>query len=1009
MKVDTTTSNAGRPETLARHRDPESTAPDDPRVVVPQLKPKPPHHANQGKKGLFDVMGSLAYYYYSGESGDGFGAGHVAGPGGFGRGPPQRSRGIPAGADSEVYDVDGHQLTVAVAVAPHGPFGIMEQIETQVSDLRYLSQAPAATPSGSSSGPVAAYETPQPNVHQPPTSPGSASVGDNSAPSVGASNANNKRKSVDEGSMSGKQTRSKRNRVSCFVAAEIEEEDVHAGDAGDDTLRFLAVPCILRCVAFRFDALRLAMSSSYAMPMHPVCDAASMVLVSSTVSLRIAISSSPVPILSLARCPRRINQADHLRVSLSQQYISIACNECKRRKIKCNGETPCQRCGNLNLNCLYAPNCCSNNFKDSDDFKLVTNQIGRLQDEVNWLHQNVKVLQSDPNRLAPLGDRPLHIGSSTVAASPAQSSSSLNRVDLTHSRYGSFRGPTSMAYSLDVANSTISNMGYRGINGDGDDHGGPADDVGLAMNHGPSDPLLDFDKDEMVRLCRLHDEEIGIMYPVINVQTVITHAKNLSTFLETSRNQRSIHMLNDEKTMQLKIIMCCALVVEEHGHSEKAIRLYNSMENVLNRKLMAEASEVASLPLLALVAGYRFLSNDEVLAWRVMGQVARLCLELGIHQRTGLMKIQDEEERKNALNSFWSAYVLDRRWAFGTGLPFVVQDEEIDAQLPFPDEYPYLVAMITYSRIGAKVWRQVSHFGPVLARDLRQAEIENLDQDILQWYEIVPEEVKVRNWDKEKQMTSTPSYNLQRLRIWTYLRLNQMRIWLYTPVLHSATSIMANPVQSQRVVDLAKDTIRYLSHLNSTTNLYRRVQVFYHQFLTSAIAVVFLASVHAPVRFSAVCREEFYIGLELVKDLSAKSWVSQRLWRTIRSLKDVAPRFGLNPEDDPQSTAALGMIGLARGHMDPNNNNNNNNNQGGFQKPNMPGQQSPPDSGAHNGARLQSEMSRMFEGYVGLNGFQFGSNEEVQQQQQNPDMQTSDTGGVYGADGTVFAQFREMY
>lgn len=84
--------------------------------------------------------------------------------------------------------------------------------------------------------------------------------------------------------------------------------------------------------------------------------------------------------------------------------------------------------------------------------------------------------------------------------------------------------------------------------------------------------------------------------------------------------------------------------------------------------------------------------------------------------------------------------------------------------------------MITYSRIGAKVWRQVSHFGPVLARDLRQEELENLDQEILGWYEIVPEEVKVRNWGKDKNMTSTPSYNLQRLRIWTYLRLNQVSL-----------------------------------------------------------------------------------------------------------------------------------------------------------------------------------------------------------------------------------------
>lgn len=244
-----------------------------------------------------------------------------------------------------------------------------------------------------------------------------------------------------------------------------------------------------------------------------------------------------------------------------------------------------------------------------------------------------------------------------------------------------------MAYSLDVANNTISNMGYEGI-GDGDETPSqqPFKDLSVPTGDrtGVTDPLLEFDQDEMVRLCRLHEEEVGIMYPVLDIQAVISHAKSLSAFIDSLRNQRPLENLNDEKTLQLKMVMCCALVVEEHSHSEKAVRLYESMEAVVNRKLMADVSTVSSLPLLALLAGYRFLSNDEILAWRVMGQVTRLCLELGIHRYNGLMKIKNEQERKNALISFWSAYVLDRRWAFGTGLPYVVQDNDIDPQLPLP-------------------------------------------------------------------------------------------------------------------------------------------------------------------------------------------------------------------------------------------------------------------------------------------------------------------------------------
>lgn len=147
----------------------------------------------------------------------------------------------------------------------------------------------------------------------------------------------------------------------------------------------------------------------------------------------------------------------------------------------------------------------------------------------------------------------------------------------------------------------------------------------------------------------------------------------------------------------------------------------------------------------------------------------------------------------------------------------------------------------------------------------------------------------------------------------------QIRIWLYTPVLHSASSIANNAELAQRAVDLSNETIQYLSILNSHTDVYRRIQVFYHHFLTSAIAVLFLASTHAPLRFSAQCREEFHMALELIKDMSAKSWVSQRLWRTVKSLEAYAPRLGLLQDDDPRQreSVALTMAGMARGGQAP--------------------------------------------------------------------------------------------
>jgi len=82
--------------------------------------------------------------------------------------------------------------------------------------------------------------------------------------------------------------------------------------------------------------------------------------------------------------------------------------------------------------------------------------------------------------------------------------------------------------------------------------------------------------------------------------------------------------------------------------------------------------------------------------------------------------------------------------------------------------------MITYSRLGARIWKLVDYFEPAVIRDLKREDFERLDEEILHWYETVPEEVKINNFGKELPLPSTPSYNLQRLQIWTRLRLNQV-------------------------------------------------------------------------------------------------------------------------------------------------------------------------------------------------------------------------------------------
>ena len=95
------------------------------------------------------------------------------------------------------------------------------------------------------------------------------------------------------------------------------------------------------------------------------------------------------------------------------------------------------------------------------------------------------------------------------------------------------------------------------------------------------------------------------------------------------------------------------------------------------------------------------------------------------------------------------------------------------------DEYPYLVAMISYSKLAAKIWKLVDYFEPALIRELKAHDIEVLDRAILDWYDSVPESIKLASLDPEYiPVPSGPQheYDLQRLQVWTRLRLNQVRI-----------------------------------------------------------------------------------------------------------------------------------------------------------------------------------------------------------------------------------------
>lgn len=320
------------------------------------------------------------------------------------------------------------------------------------------------------------------------------------------------------------------------------------------------------------------------------------------------------------------------------RYVSIACNQCKRRKIKCNGETPCQRCGNLNLECVYAPNCC-NGFKDSQEFKDMSQHISMLQDQVNALWETLNAMRVQMGNGQAMGHQlqmqqqlptPIdpslqssaypphphpHRGSSSfpdMQASPGapMSPSLARRKSQSQSKPPGFRGPTSSAFNFGVAKNSLETMG---ITSQTDEDGNGELGAGIVTTEvtpeppetNPpfiptvltnKDPIWSVSKDEALRLCRVYEDEMGLMYPVIDVDKAVAHAAGLYRFIEAAHRTGLMRQdlpgadaIDDEDTNILKLILATAMTVEACGRSELGQRLFEFVQPAIDNMLLGSA------------------------------------------------------------------------------------------------------------------------------------------------------------------------------------------------------------------------------------------------------------------------------------------------------------------------------------------------------------------------------------------------------------------------------------
>jgi Fungal specific transcription factor domain len=74
------------------------------------------------------------------------------------------------------------------------------------------------------------------------------------------------------------------------------------------------------------------------------------------------------------------------------------------------------------------------------------------------------------------------------------------------------------------------------------------------------------------------------------------------------------------------------------------------------------------------------------MAYRSTGLAVRGAIEMGLHRRSTWARTSGvfpgELQRSWAIKLFWCLYVLDRQWSLTTGMPFSLQDADMDIEVP---------------------------------------------------------------------------------------------------------------------------------------------------------------------------------------------------------------------------------------------------------------------------------------------------------------------------------------
>ncbi|KAM5517442.1 fungal specific transcription factor domain-containing protein [Fusarium oxysporum f. sp. phaseoli] len=592
------------------------------------------------------------------------------------------------------------------------------------------------------------------------------------------------------------------------------------------------------------------------------------------------------------------------------EYALVACMLCKSRKVKCDGQWPCQRCTKRGVECSYPRR---GNIPSMSPIPTeMSLEMGYSPSTEDGATPRISVTSGGAT-------------SSEASRLPARTSNSLSAS--LQSPAATDRSPTarrsSFVDTFSLARSCLETNGI--VDQVEKDVQGPTSKPCLTLEQSLAsasddclESILELGYDKARQLFITFAETIYPVYPCVDLHSAEPVLD--AVFGRSAHHTTQLPSVNLTKVDILKALLGLTLLVENDSTSPLARHLQRYVDWSVEKLVMGKVPDPEDVVMATLMSLYFFHKSEHMRAWRLISLASRTCFELGLHQASE--EVQKAVEIPGSFSPrelFCCVYVLDRTFSFATDLPHTTKDEDIDEKcFDLGTSAPFLVVTMEYTRLNSEIIGLLKPSTKSVAEGRQHKEY--LD------YKVQRLRDQFRDLTAAARSTTLPSKPwdplqnevlMNDLETFLEVRICHARILLRKPLLHSYKGDREKTAAVAVCVQCAKATIFLCSGVINKAVPLKCLRSSYEYFTVSSLAIILLVVSQDPETYGPESRDAFQEAIRILQVSKCRNFASGNLCFTFEQLIKIGERLHMPKDNNTPLLQDFGDIDMGQLLVDP--------------------------------------------------------------------------------------------